>query len=268
MPAIRPLRILTAILPLATAACRHSGEPPADLVVRHGAVYTMDAARSWAGAVAVRGGRIVYVGADTLPPGILGPRTEVVDLKGGMLLPAFQDAHVHLIDGGVELGDCDLTDAESAAQVAAAVRSYAAAHPTLPWIRGSGWQLPYFPDGNPRKELLDSLVSDRPAFLWAADGHSAWANSRALLLAGITRQVVLEICREEYLPTEETTLHDEELLEADEVFLTSSTREIVPVVRVDHTTIADGIPGAITQTLIAAFRAKVEQLCPAPAEQR
>ncbi|MGH7513542.1 MAG: amidohydrolase [Gemmatimonadales bacterium] len=187
MLAIRPLLILTAVLPLATAACRHSGEPPADLVFRHGAVYTMDAARSWAGAVAVRGGRIVYVGADTLPPGTIGPKTEVVDLKGEMLLPAFQDAHVHLIDGGVELGDCDLTGAESAAQVAAAVRSYASAHPTLPWIRGSGWQLPYFPDGNPRKELLDSLVPDRPAFLWAADGHSAWANSRALVLAGITR---------------------------------------------------------------------------------
>ena len=99
------------------AACRHAGEPPADLVFRHGAVYTMDAARSWAGAVAVRGGRIVYVGADTLPPGLLGPRTEVVDLQDGMLLPAFEDGHVHLIDGGVELGDCDLTAAESATQV-------------------------------------------------------------------------------------------------------------------------------------------------------
>jgi len=179
--------MLIAVLPVGTAACRPSGAPPADLVFRHGAVYTVDAARSWAGAVAVRGGRIVFVGVDTLPPGTIGPKTEVVDLQGGMLLPAFQDAHVHLIDGGVELGDCDLTDAESAAQVIAAVRAYAAAHPTLPWVRGSGWQLPYFPDGNPRKELLDSLVPDRPAFLWAADGHSAWANSRALALAGITR---------------------------------------------------------------------------------
>jgi D-alanine transaminase len=79
---------------------------------------------------------------------------------------------------------------------------------------------------------------------------------------------VLELCREEHLPTEETTLHDEELLEADEVFLTSSTREIVPVVRVDHATIAEGIPGPITKMLMSAFRARVEQLCPAPAERR
>jgi predicted amidohydrolase YtcJ len=147
----------------------------------------MDAARSWAGAVAVRGGRIVYVGPDTLPADLLGPRTAVVDLRGRMLLPAFQDAHVHLIDGGVDLGDCDLNDTENAAAVAAAVRACAAARPQEPWIRGSGWQLPYYPHGNPRKELLDSLVPDRPAFLWAADGHSAWANTRALARAGVTR---------------------------------------------------------------------------------
>jgi predicted amidohydrolase YtcJ len=148
----------------------------------------MDAARSWAGAVAVRRGRIVYVGPDTFPPGLIGPHTEVVDVQGGMLLPGFQDAHVHLIDGGVELGDCDLSEAESAAAVAAAIRRCASAQRGRPWIRGSGWQLPYFPDGNPKKELLDSLVPDRPAFLWAADGHSAWANSRALAQAGITRE--------------------------------------------------------------------------------
>ena len=147
----------------------------------------MDAARSWAGAVAIHGGQIVYVGPDTVPPQLLGSGTAVIDLHGGMLLPAFQDAHVHLIDGGVELGDCDLNHAENAAAVAAAIRACAAAHPQWRWVRGSGWQLPYFPAGNPRKELLDSLVPDRPALLWAADGHSAWANSRALAQAGITR---------------------------------------------------------------------------------
>ena len=188
MLALRPSRITLIIPVLATAACRgNSNATPADLVFRHGPIYTMDAARSWAGAVAVRGGRIVYVGPDSLPPGTIGPGTEVVDLAGKLLLPAFQDGHVHLIDGGVEQGDCDLTDASDADEVKAAVRAYAAAHPELRWIRGSNWELPYFPDGNPRKELLDSLVADRPAFLWAADGHSAWVNSRALALADLTR---------------------------------------------------------------------------------
>jgi branched-chain amino acid aminotransferase len=84
------------------------------------------------------------------------------------------------------------------------------------------------------------------------------------LLAGITRQLVLELSREAHLRMEETTLHDGDLLEADEVFITSSTREIVPVVQVDHTKIGDGRPGAITAKLLATFRARVEQLCPVP----
>jgi len=181
-----------ALLATLLAACRvERSEPPAaapaDLVLRHGAVYTVDAARSWASAVAVRSGRIVYVGTDSIPRGLIGARTEVVDLAGRMVLPGFQDAHVHPIDSGVELGECDLSAAETPADVAVSIRAYAARHPDLPWIRGTGWQLPVFPAGNPSKALLDELVPDRPALMWAADGHSAWVNSRALALARITR---------------------------------------------------------------------------------
>jgi predicted amidohydrolase YtcJ len=185
-------RLLLAVAS-AAAACTGGPDraaranPSADLVFRNGAVYTMDAARSWASAVAIRGGRIVYVGTDSLPAGTVGPRTEIVDLGGRMLLPGFQDGHVHLVDGGVELGLCDLNQAASVAEVVAAIRAYGAAHPALPWVRGSGWQLPLFSNANPRKELLDSLVPDRPAFFWSGDGHSAWVNSRALALAAITR---------------------------------------------------------------------------------
>ncbi len=93
---------------LLVAACAteriptNEAEPPADLVFRNGEVYTVDAVRSWASAVAVRGGRIVYVGSDSLPAGLIGPRTEVEDLGGKMLLPGFQDAHVHPVESGVE----------------------------------------------------------------------------------------------------------------------------------------------------------------------
>jgi branched-chain amino acid aminotransferase len=86
------------------------------------------------------------------------------------------------------------------------------------------------------------------------------------LLAGITRQLVLELCREAHLPAEEVTLHDGDLLEADEAFITSSTRELVPVVRVDHTFLADGRPGRITSRLLDGFRARVDSLCPAPTQ--
>lgn len=182
------------LLSLSLPACRWApgraspgDPPPADLVLRNGAVYTVDAARSWATAIAVRGGRIVYIGTDSLPPGVVGPRTETVDHAGRMVLPGFQDAHAHPVTSGIDLGERDLNAAKTAAEAADSIRAYAAAHPDLPWIRGAGWQLPLFPDGNPSKALLDRLVPDRPAMLWAADGHSAWLNSRALALAKIAR---------------------------------------------------------------------------------
>ena len=187
--AAAPVLLLGLTLACPRPADRARPDPPrsADLVLRNGAVYTVDAARSWATAVAVRAGRIVYVGGDSLPPGLIGPRTDVVDLRGRMVLPGFQDAHVHPIDGGLQVVECDLDTAASAGAAAAAIRAYAVAHPELAIVRGAGWQLPLFSDANPRKELLDSLVPDRPAVLWAADGHSMWVNSRALALAQVTR---------------------------------------------------------------------------------
>jgi predicted amidohydrolase YtcJ len=160
---------------------------PADLIFRHAAAYTVDAARSWATTVAIRNGRIVYVGSDSLLTPMVGPKTEVVDLHGKMLLPGFQDGHVHPIGSGVELGECTLDDLETAAQVTDSIDACAQAQPSIPWVRGTGWQLPVFKDGNPSRALLDRAVPDRPAFMYAADGHSAWVNSRALALAGITR---------------------------------------------------------------------------------
>jgi predicted amidohydrolase YtcJ len=118
----------------------------------------MDAARRWAGAVAVRGGRIVYVGPDSLAPGMTGPATEVVDLAGAMVLPGFQDAHVHPLSSGVELGECHLHGLTSAGAVADSIRACAAAAPDLPWVRGGGWQLPLFPDANPSRAMLDAAV--------------------------------------------------------------------------------------------------------------
>ena len=187
-----PRRLLAALVLLTgcrTGPDRAGGDvAAADLVFRNGSVYTVDAARSWASAVGVRDGRIVYVGTDSLPAGLIGPGTELVDLAGRMLLPGFQDGHVHPVESGVALGLCDLHDAATVDAVSAAIRAWAAAHPRAAWVRGGGWELPLFPAGNPSKALLDRLVPDRPAMLWAADGHSAWVNSRALALAGITRE--------------------------------------------------------------------------------
>jgi predicted amidohydrolase YtcJ len=80
-------------------------------------VYAVDAVRSWASAVAVRGGLIVYVGGDSVPPSLIGPGTEIVELAGVMVLPGFQDAHVHPISSGVELSECHLHALTPAAAV-------------------------------------------------------------------------------------------------------------------------------------------------------
>jgi len=181
----RSLALLAAVL---TAACAGPPPPePADLILTNAAVATMAARPARAEAVAVGGGKILFVGDGVKALGHRGPSTAVVDLGGRMVLPAFQDSHIHLVMGGVELLACNLAELARKEEVFARVREYAAAHPGLPWITGGGWALPLFPQANPRKEDLDALVPDRPAVLDSADGHSCWVNSRALALAGITR---------------------------------------------------------------------------------
>ena len=182
-------RVLAALVLLAAAAAlaAPAAPAPADLVFTGGGVYTVDGARSWAQAVAVAGGRIVYVGPDSGATPWIGPGTRRVDLAGKMLLPAFHDSHVHPVSSGVDALDCDLRGLTTADEVLAAIARFAAAHPQAAWIRGGGWELPLFPGGNPSKGLLDRVVPDRPALLEASDGHSAWVNSRALALAGVTR---------------------------------------------------------------------------------
>jgi len=164
--------------------------PPAaaDLALRGGAVYTLDATRSWAHAVAIRAGRIVYVGTDRGLEPFLGEKTRIVDLGGRMLLPSFQDAHIHSISGGLRALSCELGGLRSAEAYGQAVADYAAAHPDEAWIRGGGWQMSAFPGAIPDRRLLDAIVPDRPVYLRSTDGHSAWVNSKALEIAGITRE--------------------------------------------------------------------------------
>ena len=159
----------------------------ADLAFVNGAVYTVDAARSWAQAVAVRDGRIGVVGTDADIRTHVGQATEIVDLNGRMLVPGFQDAHVHPVGGGLDMLQCDLHDLSTEDEYLRAIVTYAAAHPDREWILGGGWSMDVFPGGTPRKELLDALVPDRCVYLPNRDGHSTWVNSKALELAGVTR---------------------------------------------------------------------------------
>lgn len=162
------------------------GRDRADLIFVNGAVYTVDAARRWARAVAVRGGRIAAVGTDEQVRALAAPATEIVDLEGRMLLPGFQDAHCHPPGGGYDMLHCNLTDAHSLEEYERIIRGYIADRPDVPWVLGGGWSMDVFPGGNPTKDVLDRIVPDRPVYLPSRDGHSAWVNSRALELAGVT----------------------------------------------------------------------------------
>ena len=184
--------LLAVFLALGLAGCGQSGAPDdtigADTVFTNGRVYTVDAGRSWAEAVAITDGRISYVGSSAGTAALIGTNTTVIDLDGRMLMPAFQDSHIHPIYAGIEASACDLNNLDNLAGYRSAIAEFAVANPDVEWITGGGWSMAVFgPGGSPSKTIIDELVSDRPVFLTSSDGHSGWANSQALEIAGITR---------------------------------------------------------------------------------
>lgn len=152
-------------------------------VFTNGTLFTGQTYVGRVGAVVVRDSLVESV----LPPGADLPEGRVVDLAGGLLSPGFVDAHVHAVQGGLELLRCDLSGLDRRDDYLRAVKEYADAHPELEWITGGGWSMSAFPGGAPTKGDLDLVVPDRPVFLPNRDHHGAWANSRALELAGVTR---------------------------------------------------------------------------------
>ncbi|MEX2149356.1 MAG: amidohydrolase [Steroidobacteraceae bacterium] len=164
-------------------------EKAADLALTGGKIYTVDAGRSWAEAIAIKDGRIVFVGSSADAKNFVGDDTTVVDLKGRMVVPGFQDVHVHPISAGVEANACNLNGLENVDAYIAAIKKYADEHPDEPWITGGGWSMAAFgPGALARRELIDAVVPDRPVLLYSQDGHTTWANSKALEIAGITNR--------------------------------------------------------------------------------
>lgn len=171
----------------AFASCGSDAEiEPADVVFQSGAIYTVDADRSWAEAVAIRGEEIVFVGSDADSASFVGDDTTVVDLAGKMMLPGFQDAHVHPVWSGMAYLGCPMFDVDTVDDYVQVAADCASRDPEKHWIVGDGWNLDRFaPSGIPHKGLLDAVIPDRPAAFLSADGHSIWVNSKALEAAGI-----------------------------------------------------------------------------------
>ncbi|MBB3603442.1 hypothetical protein FHT40_003103 [Mycolicibacterium sp. BK556] len=161
------------------------GSTKADVVFRNGRIYTVSPAQPWAQAVAVTGNTISYVGDDAGAAAQTGPDTRVIDLKGELLLPGFVEGHIHPFLGAFLTSGVDL-QVPTGADALAAIAAYAKEHPDGP-VRGFGWRVDMFGPHGPTRQELDAVLPDRPGFFFAIDGHSMWANSKALQIAGVTR---------------------------------------------------------------------------------
>lgn len=181
--------ILFVALICAFASASGQDNPDAvETILTNARIYTVNARQPWAEALAIRGGKIIAVGANKEMAAYRGPFTKTLDAQQHLVLPGFVDCHIHFMEGSLGLTHVDLNDAGSVAEIQKRVKDYASAHPDEPWITGMGWTYPTFkPSGLPDKKFLDEVVPDRPVYLSAFDGHSSWANSKALQLAGITQ---------------------------------------------------------------------------------
>ena len=162
-------------------------KPAANLIITHARVWTVDKTHPQAEAVAVLGDRIVAVGSSAEIELWRGPKTKVIDSGGKLLLPGFNDAHVHFVTGGAQLDAVQLNDVTNPEEFARRIGERAKKTPKGEWIVNGNWdETKWNPSKLPTKELIDSLTSDNPVFVSRYDGHSGLANSAALKAAGIT----------------------------------------------------------------------------------
>lgn len=186
-----PLTLVATLAVLANLRAAPGGEAPT-LVLTGGRIWTGDATRPWAEAVAIRGDRIVAVGS-AAEIAKLPPSEKAVDLHGRFVMPGINDAHIHFLSGALRLSELDLNDATSLTEIQQRLAGFAKTNEEAPWLLGFGWTYTSMPGGRlPTAADLDAVVKDRPVWLSAYDGHTGWANSKALELAGVTAKTTFE----------------------------------------------------------------------------
>lgn len=171
----------------ATTAETKSKAQPAGFVLTNGKVYTVNEKQPWAEAVVVKGKKIVYVGDNAGAAKFKGEGMEEIDLKGRLLLPGFVESHVHLGMGAGTTSGVVLESTDSLDEVLAKVKKYAEENPDKKTIFGASYSAFIFDEKGPKKELLDKIIPDRPVYLMDHTLHSAWVNSKAYEVAGITK---------------------------------------------------------------------------------
>jgi predicted amidohydrolase YtcJ len=183
--------MLFGALTFDAAAGHAQGKPAADLIVTNAKIWTVDHEKPTAQAVAVLGDRIVAVGSNQEVELWRGPKTRLIDANGKLVLPGFNDAHVHFVSGGFQLESVKLNDVTSKEEFKRRIAEKVRQTPKGEWVQGGDWdETKWSPSELPTKELIDDISKDTPVFVDRYDGHLCLANSAALKLAGVTAKTV------------------------------------------------------------------------------
>ena len=177
-------RLVIAIALISTHSFSQRIEKHVDRIFVNGKIWTEDDSQPQAQALAVSGDTIVAVGADRDIKALASPDTAVMDLERHLVVPGFQDSHLHF--PGRSINQVDLHGVETLKDFQQRLSDFAKAHPSLPWITGHGWGYSAFPDQKVDKKYIDAVISDRPVYLLERDGHMGFGNSKALQVAGIS----------------------------------------------------------------------------------
>jgi predicted amidohydrolase YtcJ len=180
-----PRRVVACLLALVLTGCG----PKADMVIQGGMVWTgLSSGAAQPGAVAIQSGKILAAGDSATIAKYVGSGTQVIDARGGLVMPGFADGHNHFVDGGFQLGALDLRDAATPQEFVRRIAQYAGALQPGQWIVGGDWDHTLWPGQPlPRREWIDSVTPNTPVFIGRLDGHEALANTVALTAAGVTK---------------------------------------------------------------------------------
>ncbi len=185
MPASQITNLFLFLLGVITFSCTTKEAP--DLILINGKVWTGANDSTFAEAIAIKANKIMAVGNSVDINSLADAKTKTIDLKGKLVTAGFNDAHIHFLGGSLGLSEVDMTGTASPADVSERVNQFIKENPTKEWITGRGWQYTSFESGLPDHETLGSIANEKPVFIKAYDGHSAWANKKALSIAGIDR---------------------------------------------------------------------------------
>src|SRR5437899_3891506 len=182
---MKPAVCLVALtIPMLT----NSAQLAPDIIISNANIHTMDESRPRAEAVAILGNRIAALGSSSEIRTLSGGNTRLIDAGGKLVLPGFNDAHVHFLTGGFSLSNVDLRDAKSPDEMAARLAAYVKKVPKGRWILGGDWDHERWPGAPlPTRQMIDAATPDHPVFVNRLDGHMALANSLALKLANVTK---------------------------------------------------------------------------------